>query len=423
MPVNPPAVKTVFFPQTMGIFMLLIIILAFIAGTLGRELSLTLTGAVFLALWAYCLVMTLVLAFIHRRRAVSVSTNLNPRDIIAGEKTELAVSGGRTFFRLPGILVRCRLLLKTRDGRCVRHDFDPGLPGGQLALIKRGAYFSEYDEFAIFDALGFFRFAFRVPQDAGPRILASPNAAEESLSARFRSGGTEQRSEFTFQRTDNLIEHRPYVPGDDPRRINWKLYGHGGELFVREGEREPPPHSNIIIIIDTQADSLLYSAEQARQAVDLICENALAAALACVDSGMDVRVGYSGASSVSGFGGKNSSAEPAAVFAWPAALSFSEKGAQNKKAQDTAPLPGAEYPSAPDDCGILILALPRVNAETSALDRFLKKQERPGNQPVEIFFVYADKRGSKNLFSAAETCVSLYNGKEKIRARGLLCSD
>jgi uncharacterized protein (DUF58 family) len=140
------------------------------------------------------------------------------------------VSGAeRRFFRLPGILIRCRLLLKTADGRRIKHDFDPVIMrNAQLGVNKRGAYFSEYDEFAVFDALGFFRFAFRIPQSPEPRMLASPHAAEEALAVKLPAGGTAHRSELTFQRTDNLIEHRPYAPGDDPRRINWKLYGHGG---------------------------------------------------------------------------------------------------------------------------------------------------------------------------------------------------
>jgi uncharacterized protein (DUF58 family) len=372
----------------MGIFTLLIIILAFVAGTVRRELSLTLTGAVFLAAWAYCLVMTLILALIHRRRARIVSVNLSPRNIATGEKTEMVVSGAeRRFFRLPGILIRCRLLLKTADGRCIKHDFDPNvMRNSQLGVNKRGAYFSIYDEFAVFDALGFFRFAFRVPQIPEPRILASPHAAEEALAIRFPYGGTAQRSELGFQRTDNLIEHRPYAPGDDPRRINWKLYGHGGELFVREGEREPPPHSNLIILIDTQADTALFSPKQARLAVDLLCENALAAALSCAASGVDMRIGYSGGSAIRGFASGSTAAEMATLLAWPAALPL---------ADNTQQTPNAELPPVPEDCGILILALHRVNAEGSALNRFLKKQDAVGSkkQKAEVIFIQADKKG------------------------------
>ncbi|MDR0315660.1 MAG: DUF58 domain-containing protein, partial [Treponema sp.] len=351
--------QAAFVPRTMGIFILLIIVLAFIAGAVRRELALTLTGAVFLVLWVYCLLMTLILALIHRRRSRRVSIRISPREIAAGRSTEILYSEGegmsRAMFQVPGIVIRCRLLLSTADGRRVTHDFDPAVDLSKIVTIyKRGAYFSTHDEFAVFDILGFFRFAWLIPAESGARLLASPPAADEAPAINARAGDSNQKPEFSFQRTDNLIDHRPYVPGDDPRRINWKLYGHGGELFVREGEREPPPHSNIIILIDTQFDPLLYSIEAARNGIDLLCENALAAALACVESGMDVLTGFSGGAIRGG-----NAAELSTALAWPAALPLS------------SPL---DMPAAPADRGVVIFALPRSSAEPSALDRFLQAQ-------------------------------------------------
>jgi hypothetical protein len=431
---RPPA--AVFVPRTMGVFILLIVILSFTAGALGRELALTLTGAVFLAVWVYCLFMTLFLALIHRRRARRVSIRISPREIAAGEQAEIiytedewaqnsAASGAliapngksgsmRPFFQLPGILVRCRLLLAARDGRRIRHDFRPCRPGGESFTVPwRGAYFSACDEFAVFDALGFFRFAFRIPQAGGARLLASPRAADEPLPVAARSGESNLRPEFSFQRTDNLIDHRPYVPGDDPRRINWKLFGHGGELFVREGEREPPPHANIYIVVDGEYDRLLYSAEAGRRGVDLLCENALAAALAFADSGMNVLIGCgaeTGSKAVCHHG--NTPAELASALAWPAAL----------------PLTTTELPPASEDRGILVFALPRASAETSALDRFLRdcansNAGRKQAQSIELIFLYAGRTEnggtapSGELAAAAETCAALYNRRPGVRAR------
>nr|WP_277998465.1 DUF58 domain-containing protein [Sphingomonas liriopis] len=34
--------------------------------------------------------------------------------------------------------------------------------------------------------------------------------------------------------------YRPYEPGDEPRQIDWKLYGRSDRFFVREAERESP---------------------------------------------------------------------------------------------------------------------------------------------------------------------------------------
>jgi len=40
---------------------------------------------------------------------------------------------------------------------------------------------------------------------------------------------------------DELLDVRPYFPGDDLRRIHWKLLAHSQELFLRKPEDRPPP--------------------------------------------------------------------------------------------------------------------------------------------------------------------------------------
>jgi hypothetical protein len=204
------------------------------------------------------------------------------------------------------------------------------------------------------------------------------------------------------------------VPGDDPRRINWKLYGHGGELFVREGEREPPPHSNILILIDAQFDPLLYSAEMARNGVDLLCENALAAALASTEAGIDVLISHTGRTAAAEGGlylRANTPAGSSAALAWPAALPLSAE---------------TELPAAPGDRGVLIFALPRTSAEPSALDRFLKNHANRGAgrnkaRTVELIFLYDGRHAAgsyvSDLAPAAETCSVLYKRRPGVRAR------
>jgi hypothetical protein len=215
----------------------------------------------------------------------------------------------------------------------------------------------------------------------------------------IRSGGTEQRNETQFLRTDNLIDHRPYVPGDDPRRINWKLYGHAGDLFVREGEPEPPPHSQLVILVDTQADDALYAAEPGRRGVDLLCENALALALEYTDRGMEVSLGYTGGEGLHGGG----AGELAAALAYPAARSLSAAG---------------DLPALGDARGVLVLALPRTWGSATALDRFLKK--KGAAMPMDLLFLYTGDEGGRgnSLEESAETGVRLY-GSGGVHARSV----
>jgi uncharacterized protein (DUF58 family) len=385
----------------MGVFILLLTLLAFAAGHIRNEFALILIGAVLLSVLVYCFAAVLVLSLIHRNKARSLSTRILTKAVSVGTEGMLFCSSSpdrasKRFFRLPGILIRYEVRLFTKDGRLIHHIFDPDfLTKGisSFTVLERGAYYSSADEVAIFDALGLFRRAFRIPQDQSPRLLGVPKAAETSLPVTIRSGGSEQRQAVNYLRTDNLIDHRPYIPGDDPRRINWKLYGHAGNLFVREGEPEPPPHSRLLIMVDTQRDPALYTAEAGRRGVDLLCENALAAALEYGDRGMDITIGYTGGDLKGG-----TQAELAAALAYPAALSIH------------AP---EEFPPSPEDLGILILALPRSGSASTALDRFLKK--RDAHQQVDIVFLYQGEQ----FDSAAETCISIYGQQGGVHARRL----
>jgi hypothetical protein len=399
----------------MGVFILLISILAFTAGGLRNELVLILTGAVFFAALAYCFVLPMVLIFPHRKRARSLSARIVPQEVSAGKTGKLLFSpqaGKKGFFRLPGIVIRYEMNLQTRDGRLIREVFDPDKfrDAAEVPVEKRGAYFGAYDGFTLFDALGLFRIFLPVPQDEGPRLLALPAPAGEFSPPRLRDGGGERRAAPRFLRTDDLIDHRPYIPGDDPRRINWKLYGHAGDLFVREEEREPPPHGRLTILVDTQTDPALYPAEAGRNGADLLCGYALAGVAAYAEAGMEIAVGYTGGSIRGGSPG-----ELAAALAYPSAL----------------PLTGSEELPLPEEGqGILILALPRAyfpagepgaagdgksgGAEAgAALDRFLKRR---GNRYTDICFLYGEE-GPAGAEAAAETCVNVYNRKGGVYAR------
>jgi hypothetical protein len=400
-----------------------------IAGLRRNELALTLPGAIFLGVLVYCFTAGLFLALIHRKGAYTLSVRIVPPELSPGRRAAVFCfrgddsggapanhkggSGGkRKFFRLPGLLIRYQLVMATRDGRSIKHVFDPDYLQDNLSSFtaaERGAYYGDYDCFYILDILGFFRVTYRLPIEEGPRLLVLPGPAVEPAPLSLHAGGQEQRIEPRFKRTDNYIDHRPYVPGDDPRKINWKLYSHAGDLFIREGEPEPPPHSRLVILVDTQTDPGLYSPEAGRRAVDMLCENALAIALEYTGRGMDIHIGWNIGPQPRMRGGINGGprggtpGELALLLAYPAALPL------------TAP---EDLPPVPEDRGLLILALPRGSGNSNALDRFLKKQ---GNKTPDLLFLYTGDSGGISspgeLDRAAESNVVYYNKRGGVHAR------
>ena len=46
--------------------------------------------------------------------------------------------------------------------------------------------------------------------------------------------------------------HRDYVPGDDPRHINWKLYARQHRLYVKEFDGDT--NLNLYVLLDVPPD-------------------------------------------------------------------------------------------------------------------------------------------------------------------------
>ncbi|MDR1353707.1 MAG: DUF58 domain-containing protein [Treponema sp.] len=409
-------------------------LISLLAGFLRHELALTLLGAVLLAALAYSFAAIFILVLAHRKRAASLSARMSPESAPAGKQGAVlcireyarrpsaaphSAAGEGKFFRFPGILIRYEIRFFTGDGRTLYHVFDPDAIKNNYSPFKapqRGAYYGSRDSLLVFDIFGFFLAAFSLPQEPGARFLSLPQPAQKPLSIEFRSGGAEQRSQPRFARTDNLIDHRPYVPGDDPRRINWKLYGHAGDLFIREGEPEPPPHSKLTLLIDTQIDTSIfpagrfparrfgsrnYASETGRRAVDLLCENALALVMEYSGRGLEIAVGYTGGKAPQ----TGSPAEMAALLAHPAALPLHSPWLREPDGGM------AELPDAPEDRAVLVLAPPCSEAVNSALERFLKKRGK--EKETDILFLYE----GETLDEAADICTRFYARRAGVRAR------
>jgi len=93
------------------------------------------------------------------------------------------------------------------------------------------------------------------------------------------------RSPYLGLSTD-FAEHRPYMPGDDIRRIDWRVYGRTDRFYVKEFEADT--NANLLVLLDVSrsmdygdavrkldyarmlAASLLYLSRRQRDRVGLI---------------------------------------------------------------------------------------------------------------------------------------------------------
>ncbi len=114
----------------------------------------------------------------------------------------------------------------------------PAQQKGLLSQFRRGLYFGDNQCFFVRDCLSCLYLRYRIWQDIELAVLAPAAAAggAQSLSA--------NTSQYPLNNTvhkfaqEGFSEQRPYYPGDDPRRINWKLYSRFDELYVRIPEEQ-----------------------------------------------------------------------------------------------------------------------------------------------------------------------------------------
>jgi hypothetical protein len=374
-------------PRPIGVFALCIAVLSFAAGFFRKEPVLPLVGAVFICCLVYCFLSVFFLALIHRKKALMIFTRIVPEKVNIHENAAMLLSQKISFFQMPGILIRYKLLLATKDNKKIEYVFGGSFFKNGLAdfqAARRGAYYGMYDNLVFQDIFGFFYNALKLPQDKSERLLVMPVPAETVPAVPYLASGEKRHSKTKIHKTDDLTEQRPYVPGDDPRRINWKLYSHAGELFVRQEEREPPPHSQFILLIDTDADNVLYSAKEGLDAVDSLCSIALSLLIEKASSGAEVLFAYTGGEVKSGL--------PAELSAYPAC---------------TLPGCGQHLPDIHTLSGarsIFIMALARRNGiENSGLQDFVKK--RNSAQTIQIMFFY----NSEKLKNYAEASAIIFN--------------
>ena len=116
--------------------------------------------------------------------------------------------------------------------------------------LTRGRYFYKRQYLNIRDFAGFFAAAYTQPPCLSvPYIVVQPALPPQK--AVFPDLRSRTVNDLPSQeRTSELYESRPYFPGDDPRKIHWKLYAHTNTLSIKLGAFEPPPVKRLTIYIE-----------------------------------------------------------------------------------------------------------------------------------------------------------------------------
>jgi uncharacterized protein (DUF58 family) len=237
---------------------------ALVIGILRTDLAALFWGASFLLFALFALLAGhLFRALLRRRgrRTIELLSVLLPSaGVFAGEQAEAQVSADLPRRFPPGFAMRLSLPLAWHDRRidAVALRLSPGKTKGSVAFTAahRGTYASSEAVLEARDILGFTRHRLSVPLRETLTVFPSLPAGKP-LSPFMEQADDASADARRRRRSEELLEARKYYPGDDMRRLNWKVFAHLNELFLRIGEEVPPPESRILVVLDCTANPLI----------------------------------------------------------------------------------------------------------------------------------------------------------------------
>jgi hypothetical protein len=204
---------------------------------------------ILVSLYAYA--GSFLLELLHRRQNETASATVTEHPQAPGESGSVTLSLPSAASPLPGIQARWKLEFRFHDRELILER--PAGKGGRerwpLVAKQRGLYEASGPTVQFSDRFGFARTEVSYPNRlellVPPKPRGAPGRRPKSVGS-----GAESRRGRSLRRNELLIESRPYHPGDDLRRLNWKALARTDELLVRIGEEIPPARKWIALICD-----------------------------------------------------------------------------------------------------------------------------------------------------------------------------
>ena len=228
-----------------------------VIGALRMELAAILWGSAFCLIAVYSFLANRLTRAILRRffekAPDPVDFTLSATGVFPRASAAAQLSAELPRFRAPGIKIRFEILLSWPGRKPLRLSRD--LKAGrnhhtfQIIPLYRGCYQSREAHIVIGDLLGFTRFPLALALEEKFRVYPVVQTEAAGRPPRLE-GGQEENRGSRQKRSEELLEVRKYFPGDDIRKVHWKVYAHTAELFLRIGEEIPPPESRFLVILD-----------------------------------------------------------------------------------------------------------------------------------------------------------------------------
>jgi uncharacterized protein (DUF58 family) len=288
------SLRSVFSFTGWGVLFSALSALILLIGVLRMELAAILWGSAFILLALYSLLANRIMQAVMRRFFEKTpdpidftlfATGVFPRSEVTAElKAEMPR------FAAPGMRARFEIFLHW-PGRNPLHLSCDLRGGGNRRLFDfspsyRGRYQSREIRIVLSDLLGFTRWPVSYPLAEQLRVFPAVQPEEARRPPRLE-GGQEENLGRRRWRSEELLEVRKYFPGDDIRKVHWKVFAHTSELFLRIGEEIPPPESRFFVVLDT-APTEAVPPRIGSDYLDVLVENCAAILMEVLSRGYQV---------------------------------------------------------------------------------------------------------------------------------------
>ncbi len=307
-----------------GLAILLIACAVLAVGVARADLAGLFWGSSFLLYTLYALLAGHLFRLSLRRRRISLPEDALRIDLQAaglepGEDSEAVVSSQLPRAFPPGFSVHLSLPLSWHERRI--DGIRARLPGGsQVTRVSfragyRGAYAGSAAVLEAHDVLGLTAHREHFPRQDSLVVFPGSRPGREmaNLVEQTDEAAADSRRR---RRSEELLEARKYYPGDDVRRLNWKVFAHLDELFLRVGEEVPPPESRILFVLDTTSNPLVPR-KAAADYLDLLVESCASIMDGLVSRGLEVMLSSPGSRECRPYGeGTHAALRAALAGAW-----------------------------------------------------------------------------------------------------------
>jgi hypothetical protein len=125
----------------------------------------------------------------------------------------------------------------------------------RITTGRHGDFITDKCRIKIRPVLSLWDYTFPIECRCKVRVLPQ-NGSEQYQITHINYGDTDGSSHKSMQNSTDLFDNRKYYPGDDPRRINWKIFSHIGELQIRQAERTATHYGNQNIVYMPWSDDI-----------------------------------------------------------------------------------------------------------------------------------------------------------------------